>query len=629
MKEPPDPNLISSNYRTIKVPLKKVLKHFDIIQPKFEESVLRVNQFATIGYEFLKLYVLHLFENKVELPKINKALITKIFNLIGQGSNKGRKCKVSSDTITTFYNDIFSKIYPNKLNSSHLSYILPILNDEMLRCFETNIKTHFLKYLCKYINVLIRYPLVDAVKNSKLTKEERKVQYQGINKEIRDIKNDIITMKIEKSNEKYHKFIKDTISLFPKDSIKKNNLIYNVKASPQKYILASLQLNKKIEDQSKKCYQVFCQRSNYVPKTITLNTSGLIEVINDTKREIYGIGYSKMNNNAKRYQKQTWREILKLENKQLFNHRDYIFYNQIQTDGISCNLLLIRKDFYNKTYGQKLPEYDEDIEFEIKQLEKLTKDECEKHLSKKLIGIDPGKKDIITMVDEEGNYYSYSNCRRRNDTYSKRSNQIVLAEKSKNDNEIIKTETKLSKFNKRTLSSNRFIDYLQEKQTHTKKLQEFYEKPLFRKLVLRRFCRTKSAEHTMLNEIEKKFGKNLLLGLGDWSINSSYQMKGCMPTPNKGISKLLMKRFEVISVDEYKTSKLYNNDLTKELTNIKVKRGKKSKSIHTLLTPTRNPNGVILNRDRNACKNILLIMKEFLQTQTRKAEFSRKQIVDS
>ena len=102
-----------------------------------------------------------------------------------------------------------------------------------------------------------------------------------------------------------------------------------------------------------------------------------------------------------------------------------------------------------------------------------------------------------------------------------------------------------------------------------------------------------------------------------------------MPTPNKGISKLLMKRFDVISVDEYKTSKLYNNDLTKELTNIKVKRGKKTKSVHTLLTPTRNPNGVILNRDRNACTNILSIMKEFLHTQTRKAEFSRKQIVDS
>ena len=73
----------------------------------------------------------------------------------------------------------------------------------------------------------------------------------------------------------------------------------------------------------------------------------------------------------------------------------------------------------------------------------------------------------------------------------------------------------------------------------------------------------------MLNEIEKKFGKNLLLGLGDWSINSSYQMKGCMPTPNKGISKLLMKRFEVISVDEYKTSKLCCN-CHKELSFMKI-----------------------------------------------------------
>ena len=70
------------------------------------------------------------------------------------------------------------------------------------------------------------------------------------------------------------------------NSIKKNNLIYNVKASPQKYIITSIQLNQKIEEQGKKCYQVFCQRSSYVPKTITLNTSGLIEVINDIEKKI-------------------------------------------------------------------------------------------------------------------------------------------------------------------------------------------------------------------------------------------------------------------------------------------------------------------------------------------------------
>lgn len=101
-----------------------------------------------------------------------------------------------------------------------------------------------------------------------------------------------------------------------------------------------------------------------------------------------------------------------------------------------------------------------------------------------------------------------------------------------------------------------------------------------------------------------------------------------MPTPNKGISRLLMKRFEVISVDEYKTSKLYNRDLSKELENVRVKRGKRTISIHTLLTPKSNPNGVILNRDRNASKNILMIMKHYLETQDRILEFRRTRTVD-
>ena len=35
---------------------------------------------------------------------------------------------------------------------------------------------------------------------------------------------------------------------------------------------------------------------------------------------------------------------IKRENKNIFNHDKYIFYNQIQTDGISANLLFIKKD---------------------------------------------------------------------------------------------------------------------------------------------------------------------------------------------------------------------------------------------------------------------------------------------
>jgi len=132
----------------------------------------------------------------------------------------------------------------------------------------------------------------------------------------------------------------------------------------------------------------------------------------------------------------------------------------------------------------------------------------------------------------------------------------------------------------------------------------------------------------MLNEISKKYGpsETLLLGLGDFSVNStSQQMRGCMPTPHKSLLKILQKRFEVVVIDEHRTSKLYNKDTQVELKNFKVRRGHKMKSIHQLLTPTRNQNGVILNRDRNACQNMLNILKEFLKHRTRPQAFCRQQ----
>jgi hypothetical protein len=367
---------------------------------------------------------------------------------------------------------------------------------------------------------------------------------------------------------------------------------------------------------------------------VCFNTSGIIDAINDKKKNIFKIGYSLMSNNVKKYQRHCWRSIFKLETQPIFNQKNYIFYNQIQTDGISCCLLFIDKDYYNKTYGQRVPEYDEDIDLMIEELGDLTKEECIKFQNKKLIGIDPGKKSVLTMIDENDKIYEYSNCRRRFETFTKRSNQITLNEKNKNN--IIELETELSNFNKRTLHSNKFVDFLNEKKKHFNKLQEFYERPLFRKLSFRRYSKTKSSEDKMLNEIEKKYGNkdDILIGLGDWSKKSNTQMKGCMPSPNKGLIKVLKKRFEVLSVDEFRTSKLYSRG-TKgaqaepafgELINVKVK----GKSIHTLLTPKENPNGVILNRDTNASKNILFLLKEYLYFQRRPLEFQRpKKLVNS
>lgn len=96
--------------------------------------------------------------------------------------------------------------------------------------------------------------------------------------------------------------------------------------------------------------------------------------------------------------------------------------------------------------------------------------------------------------------------------------------------------------------------------------------------------------------------------------------------PNKGIKKLLQSKFCILDVNEFNTSKLYNKTF-EELTNVSVKRKKHHKRLHEILTPKEEPKqGVFINRDVNACKNILYLGKYYLQYRKRPKEFQRKVI---
>ena len=101
-------------------------------------------------------------------------------------------------------------------------------------------------------------------------------------------------------------------------------------------------------------------------------------------------------------------------------------------------------------------------------------------------------------------------------------------------------------------------------------------------------------------------------------------MKGTISTPNIGFKKLLLKRFEMFEINEYNTSKLYNKTF-KELENVSVRKNKHKKHLHEILTPKeKTERCIFVNRDKNACKNILYLGKYFLEHQLRPKEFSPK-----
>jgi len=505
----------------------------------------------------------------------------------------------------------------------------------MLRCIETNISTHFIKYLFKYINCLFKIPKSEIIKKE-TDKEKRKKMYKELNKEIREIKSDLINNKIEDSKEEYHQWIKENKQfLFPLKVTK--SVCYDIKIHPLKYMKYAIYINSKIEELGKKPYQLIPQRSNIVPKSIVLNSPAIVDMIDDKEQNIFSYNKTKLLHNAKKYQSHIWSKILKLETKSIFKKKkeslkdneinnDFVFYNQIITDGFSCSILFILRKYKNKKFGDKLPKVKDDDDFP--KLSGLSKEKCDEYLTEKykIVALDPGKIRPISLIDESNNFYKYSACRRRIETYTKRSRQIIIQEKIKND--VIPIETELSKFSCRTLKLDFYKKYIDAKNKTNIKLKSFYRNKLFRKLAFRRHVRTKQSEKNLLNEIENKFlteedkknERKIVIFHGDYSRTT--QMKGTISTPNIGIKKLLLSKFEVIDVNEYNTSKLYNKTL-KEMDNVKVRRKKHVKHLHEVLTPKeKTKQCTFVNRDVNACKNILLIAKTFLTEQKRPIEFT-------
>ena len=635
-KEEDNKQLNEQVYRTIKCPLKSVLKNYDKLQPIIELCVRDINEIIILAYQFIRLYLLDKFINNKELPNVNKQFILDVLKTVSSTeTTKGKQKtenkisnKEGKDDIKLFYDNVFYKLVNKKLSYSNKTFILDKMADEMLRCIETNISTHFLKHLFKFINCKFKKPKTIDIKKEK-DKNKRKELYKELNNDIRNLKSDIIDRQILDSKEEYHQWIKDNINLILPEKFTKS-IPYDIKVNPTKYIKYSMYINNETEKLGAKPYAFIPQRNNIIMKNIILNTSAITDLICSKYEELFNYKKSNLILNCKKYQSHIWSKILKLEKQSIFNDNNYTFYHQIMTDGFNCCLLFILKKYKNKKFGDKIPKYIENEDNEFIKLNDLSKEKCDKYLNGnyKFISNDPGVNCPLSLIDEENNFFQYSNCRRRVDTYTKRTKQIIQNEKEKNG--IIKKETELSKFNSRTLNPEEYKKFIIQKTKTNDEVKDFYNNILFRKLDFRRFVYTFQSEHNLLNEIENKYltkedkkkGKKIVIFYGNYSRTTN--MKNKMPTPGIGIKRLIASRFEILETDEFRTSKLYNKTF-KELINIKIRKNNHSKKLHQVLTPKEETEKCIrVNRDKNACMNILYLGKYYLENQSRPKEFQRE-----
>jgi hypothetical protein len=554
-EKPPD-----DFFKGIKTSLKSVLKHPDINLPKITNAVIKCNKIVIQTLMFMKLFLLDHYDKHNTIPVINDEFINSCMKILCNEKSTGRppkkEIKELKDTLTSFYKTDFQPLIPDEnLDYTHMNTILDYLTIDILTMYENNIKFHYVEYVERYVNVVWKKKfMVSRIRKLNITQKEKEQKVNNLCSQLRKIKTDLLNTETTnyKSNSAYHKWINQQKKFItPNKSIyKKNNIVYDLMCSPFDYFGNMIFMMKQVAKEHQTISNVFPMRSEVIPKHIRLDTTTLVHLLMIKKQGNKSDYLTK--GNLKRKEDKIWEFFFRTERK-FFKKKHYSFHHMIETDGVSCSLLLLRKDLV----GKKLPMMKKGLSTEtyIDELNNYSTLQ-----NKKIVAIDPGKCDLIYCVDndnKDANKFRYSQDQRRKETKKKKYSKIHLELKKEkiNGKTIIEWETELSKLNRKSLNIQKFKDYIQNKSEINGMLFKFYEKYIFRKLRLQSYRNTKKSEQKMLNNFKRIFGdeKNVVVCFGDYE--QKKQMKYKEATKGKGMRTLFRKAgYETYLVDEFRTS---------------------------------------------------------------------------
>jgi len=571
--------------KTNKDNIKNVIRNLDLL-PLINDITIRTNKIVIHSYQFLKLYLLHLYENNQPFPVLDKEYICDIFKVITK-----RKCNSGGYTeenmpeqlrkLTSFYKSHYALTITNDeiLYYDKLPYILAYEAIDMITNITNNIQEHFIDHLNKYVNIVfdIKLKRDEITKNNK-DKDIRKQLHKELYEEINKVKKDLITYGDFTSDEKYHCWIKqERLKLFPnKNRFDENNIYYELKSNTQYFIFGmfhiSIELEKinveRIKNNEKqiRLFNVLPLRTNIIPKNICIDTCGIIQ-------NFMGDDYdSKLLTTYKKQNKyfELWNKYFKLNKKVFKKGQKYTFSHMIRTDGISCCVLFVKVDANRKPLPKTWQNKQYCLEENIDYIEKANIDDVK---NMKVVCADPNYSDLIYCgsKDERGNLqtFRYTQNQRRLETRMKKYSKIkdkLSKETLVNEQSVKELETTLCSLNSKTCDYDKFKNYCIEKNKINYQLYAYYEERCFRKFKLNSYTNIQKSELKMVKNFQNKYGNpdKTIFVMGDYD-KGDYHMKGKEPVICKKFRRIFKNAgYKTFLVNEFRTSKLCNcfhNDL--------------------------------------------------------------------
>lgn len=547
------------HYKCIKTSLTSIVKDERVVR-EISQIAANCNKIVMHSLQLLKLYFLHLYDADRPFPTIDKQFTNALLKTVCATPTTGRKPSAATASIKNdlkaFYNAHYQSLQPETLKYTHLNTVLDYLAIDVVTLYENNIKQRFVGYVERFVDVVWqKKALVRLMRKKFRTPRTRQVVVSKLCRQLRLIKNDILGGGTEKSSSPiYHAWI-DSVrtTILPQKVFQKDSIYYDLQCTPQDYLRSMVAMMKVVEKYGEGLSNVFPLRSSVAPKHVRIDTTSLIHLFL-TKAQGSKTFYLTKGNLVK-YQDRLWRFFFRLD-KKCFHVEDaykYRFHYMIETDGVSCSIILLREDLVGKRLrAQPSTPRDE------KYIDDLSVEERTGLLDKKVVAIDPNMSDLIYCIDDVDKTFRYTQNQRRKETKAKKYRDILQQSKKStrvSGKTVAQWEAELSHVNKKTLRFDDFKKYIEAKNRISQTLSSFYEERIHRKLKLSGFINRRRSEQRMLTRFQKMFGSpdEVVIGFGDFE--QAKHRKYHEPVKGRGFRTLFRKAgYPVYLVDEFRTS---------------------------------------------------------------------------
>ena len=130
-------------FQCIKTSLRKVVRD-EIVIEKLENAAVQTNRIMTHGLQFLKLYLIHCFDQGDNLPMIDKPFVNAVFKILCKAPTIGRKPSEATQELksklTQFYQEHYEYLAldTDTMQYKNLNTVLDYMSIEVITMYNNN-----------------------------------------------------------------------------------------------------------------------------------------------------------------------------------------------------------------------------------------------------------------------------------------------------------------------------------------------------------------------------------------------------------------------------------------------------------------------------------------------------------